>query len=80
MRIRAIIAAVREASGCELHMPAAATAISDMYYSDGRAAGANLEKLGMQIGLDGLANVLKEFWPDVKHRLFERNQDGTSRH
>jgi hypothetical protein len=30
------------------------------------------EKLGMQIGLDGMADVLKEFWPDVKHRLFER--------
>jgi hypothetical protein len=59
---------------------AAATAISNMYYPDGRTAGANLEKLGMQIGLDGLANVLKEFWPDVKHRLFERHQDGTSRH
>lgn len=56
---------------------AAATATSNIYYPDGRTAGANLGKLGMQIGLDGLANVLKEFWPDVKHSLFERHQDSS---
>jgi hypothetical protein len=28
----------------------------------------------MQIGLDGLANLLKEVWPKVKHRIFERHQ------
>jgi hypothetical protein len=52
---------------------AAATAISNTYYKDGRTVGANFGKLGMQIGLDGMANVLKEFWPDVKHRLFEHS-------
>jgi hypothetical protein len=52
---------------------AAATAISNAYYTDGRSAGANIGKLGVQIGLDGLGLVLKEFWPDVKHDLFERH-------
>lgn len=52
---------------------AAATAISNIYYPDGRTVRENLGKLGMQIGLDGLANALKEFWPDVKHRVFEHH-------
>jgi hypothetical protein len=50
---------------------ATAPAISNVYYPDGRTAGANLGKLGMQIGLDGFALVLKEFWPDIQHDLFE---------
>jgi hypothetical protein len=52
---------------------ATATAISNAYYTDGRTVRANIGKLGVQIGLDGLGLVLKEFWPDVKQGLFERH-------
>src|ERR1700675_161567 len=45
---------------------AAAVAISNSYYPDGRSVSANVEKLGQQIGIDALSQVLKEFWPDVK--------------
>ena len=59
---------------------ATAPAISNVYYPDGRTAGANLGKLGMQIGLDGFALVLKEFWPDIQHDLFERHQVASPGH
>ena len=44
------------------------------------AAGANVGKLSVQIGLDGFAFVLKEFWPNIKHDLFERHQTASSLH
>jgi hypothetical protein len=49
---------------------ATATAISNSYYPDNRDAADNVEKLGMQIGIDAVSQVLKEFWPDIKHKLF----------
>ena len=54
----------------ELLGNAAGTAISNAYYSDTRDVGDNVEKLGSQIGIDAVSQVLKEFWPDVKHKLF----------
>jgi hypothetical protein len=45
------------------------TAISNAYYPDNRTVGNNLVKLGMQIGIDAVSQVLKEFWPDVKRKL-----------
>ena len=50
-----------------------ATVISNAYNPDTRDASENLEKLGLQLGTDALSNVLKEFWPDVKHWLHRRN-------
>jgi hypothetical protein len=50
-----------------------AVAISNLYYPQAREVGANVEKLGMQFGLDALSNVLKEFWPDIKRRRSHRN-------
>jgi hypothetical protein len=49
---------------------ATGTAISNAYYPDNRTAADNVEKLGMQIGIDAISQVLKEFWPDIKHKLF----------
>lgn len=49
----------------------AAVAISNAYYVDGRNASNNVSKLGMQIGVDTAANILKEFWPDLE-RTFRR--------
>ena len=53
---------------------AAATAISNVYYSDGRNVGANAGKLVEQCGLDALGQVLKEFWPDIKRKFFEHSE------
>jgi hypothetical protein len=52
----------------------AAVAISNAYYPDNRDVHDNVEKLGMQLATDAFSQVLKEFWPDVKHRLFHRNE------
>src|ERR1041385_6718596 len=51
----------------------AAVAISNAYYTDGRTAGNNALKLVEQCSLDGVAQVLKEFWPDIKQKFFERS-------
>ena len=47
----------------------AAVAIGNAYYPDGRTAGDNLSRVGVQVGLDIAGNVLKEFWPDIHHKL-----------
>lgn len=55
----------------ELGGNATATAISNAYYPDeNRTASNNAYKYGQQIGLDAFFNVLKEFWPDMRHKLF----------
>jgi len=54
----------------ELLGNATGTAISNAYYPDSRDAADNVEKLGEQIGIDAVSQVLKEFWPDVKRKLF----------
>ena len=55
-----------------------ATAISNAYNPDTRNAPQNLEKLGLQLGTDAISNVLKEFWPDVKHRLQQRHNSAVT--
>lgn len=59
---------------------ATATAISNVYYPDGRTAGANVGKLLEQASLDGLAQVLKEFWPDIKKKFFEHSSSAPAGH
>jgi hypothetical protein len=46
---------------------ATAVAISNAYYPDNRTIGANATKLGIQIGVDAVSNILKEFSPDLEH-------------
>jgi hypothetical protein len=50
----------------------AAVAISNAYYADNRTAGDAASKLGLQIGIDTAANVLKEFWPDLERKFHRR--------
>jgi hypothetical protein len=50
-----------------------AVAISNTYYSDNRTAKDAVPKLGMQLGVDMAANVLKEFWPEIE-RKFRRQR------
>ena len=47
-----------------------AVGIGNAYYTDDpRTIGSNLQRLGMQVGMDTLSNVMKEFWPDIKQRF-----------
>ena len=46
-----------------------AVAISNAYYADNRTARDAVSKLGMQIGVDMAANILKEFWPDLERKF-----------
>jgi hypothetical protein len=54
---------------------ATAVAISNAYYPDGRSAADSVEKLAQQLGIDAVSQVLKEFWPDIKRKLFQRHKD-----
>jgi hypothetical protein len=59
---------------------ATAVAISNAYYPDNRDVGANAAKLGQQIGIDAASQVLKEFWPDIKRKFFQRHKDEAQLH
>jgi hypothetical protein len=48
-------------------------AISNAYYPDSRTVLDNGTKLLMQVGTDAVSQVLKEFWPDIKHKLFHKD-------
>jgi len=49
-------------------------AFSNAYYPDTRTVSDNVTKLLLQCANDGVSNVLKEFWPDVK-RYFDRRRE-----
>jgi hypothetical protein len=53
----------------------AAVAISNAYYVDNRTARDAVPKLGVQIGVDMAANVLKEFWPDLHRKLQRKHRE-----
>jgi hypothetical protein len=44
-----------------------AVAISTAYYPANRGASDAISQLGIQIGVDVAANIVKEFWPDRTH-------------
>ena len=46
-----------------------AVAISNAYYKDNRTATDGVSRLGMQLGVDMAANVLKEFWPELQRKF-----------
>jgi hypothetical protein len=50
-----------------------AVAISNAYYSANRTASDNVSKLGIQLGVDMAANVLKEFWPDIEQKFARKS-------
>jgi len=51
-----------------------AVAISNAYYPDNRTATNAISKLGVQLGVDMAANILKEFWPDIKRKLSRKHR------
>ena len=57
-----------------------AVAISTAYYPEGRDVGSAVSKLGSQVGVDMVGNILKEFWPDIRRKLSrEHNNPAPSR-
>ena len=51
---------------------ASAAALSNIWEPDDRTAMANTTKLLEYVGTDAVSQVLKEFWPDLKHKLFHK--------
>jgi hypothetical protein len=50
-----------------------AAGISNLYYpADTRTVGTTFEKFGIGVISDASFNVLKEFWPDMKHKVLHR--------
>jgi hypothetical protein len=52
---------------------ATGVAISNAYHPDGRDWSDNTYKLLEQVATDGVSQILKEFWPDIKHKFFHKN-------
>jgi hypothetical protein len=52
-----------------------AVAISNAYYQDNRDASSALVKLGVQVGVDLAANVLKEFSSDLNRKFSRKHRD-----
>lgn len=53
---------------------AMAAAISNAYYPDTRDVNDNVQKWMISVATDTFSNVLKEFWPDVKHYWQHRHE------
>jgi hypothetical protein len=53
---------------------AAAAAFSNVYHApEDRTVGRNLGTLGMLIMWDGASNEMKEFWPDIRRKVFHKD-------
>jgi hypothetical protein len=53
---------------------AVAAAFSNVYHApEDRTVGRNFGTLGMLIMWDGLSNEMKEFWPDIRRKVFHKN-------
>ena len=56
---------------------ATAVALSNVYYPGSHDVSTAVSKFGLQIGVDMLSNILKEFWPDL-NRKFSRKEHATA--
>ena len=50
-----------------------AAAMSNAYYPDQRSVSNAVSKLAMQIGVDAVGNVLREFWPDLRRKFSRKS-------
>ena len=57
---------------------ATAVGISNAYYPDSRTLSNNVAKLSIQLGVDAISNILKEFSPDLE-RAFSRSRPAQPR-
>jgi hypothetical protein len=44
-------------------------ALGNLYYPDAKGFDATMQRMFTQIGTDAVSQVMKEFWPDVKHHF-----------
>lgn len=49
-----------------------AVALSNTYYPDTRTASDNVQRLAISLATDSFSQVGKEFWPDIKNKLFRK--------
>jgi hypothetical protein len=57
----------------EIMGAAASAGISNIYYPrEDRTMSANLSRWGVMVGEDTFFNLLKEFWPDIRGKMFKR--------
>jgi len=53
----------------------AAVGISNAYYADNRTVSDAVSKLGVQLGVDMAANILKEFWPELQRKFGRKHRE-----
>ena len=53
----------------ELGGNATAVALSNVYYPGSHDASAAASKFGLQVGVDMVSNIFKEFWPDLDKKF-----------
>jgi hypothetical protein len=53
-----------------------AIAISNAYYPDNRTIGSATSGLALQLAVDGMGNLVKEFWPEIQHKFFHKQDPG----
>jgi hypothetical protein len=52
---------------------ATAAGLSNLYHApEDRTLGRNLSSLGMLLMWDGVSNEMKEFWPDIRRKVFHK--------
>ena len=57
----------------EIFGNASAAAISNIYHApEDRTASRNLRTFGMLMMWDGVSNEMKEFWPDIRRKVFRK--------
>ena len=58
---------------------ASAAGIANLYYpADNRTVGYTMQNFGVQLASGALFNMLKEFWPDVRHKHPHRSEPAFS--
>ncbi len=56
---------------------ASAVALSTVFYPGNHEPTVALSKFGMQVGVDLLGNLLKEFWPDLDRKFARKHDEPT---
>jgi len=51
----------------------ATASISNAYYPDNRGFSDTMQRFTTQLATDAFSNVLKEFWPDIKRKFFDKH-------
>lgn len=55
----------------------AVAALGNAYYPDAKGFSPTIQRMFTQIGTDAVSQVLKEFWPDVKRKWFQKHANNT---